>query len=112
MAGTLRTLFTNNLLPSTATAKGHLAQTRQHLQPTKNLPVDQNAYIEVIKKNITQLKSTSTKDNKKSIEKLLRASMDNDFFPLSDSPNCKTNEVIYSIIDSSPTGLSYIDLTG
>ena len=38
--------------------------------------------------------------------------MDIELFPPSDSPNLKTNEVIYSIIDFSPTGLSYIDLTG
>ena len=38
--------------------------------------------------------------------------MDIDLFPPSDSPNLKINEVIYSIIDSPPTGLSYIDLTG
>ena len=38
--------------------------------------------------------------------------MDIELFPPSDSPNLKTNEVIYSIIDSPPTCLSYIDLTG
>ena len=55
--GLSENLVTKHLLYSTATAKGHLAQTRQHLQSMKNLPVNQNAYIEAIKKNIAQLKS-------------------------------------------------------
>lgn len=33
-------------------------------------------------------------------------------FSSSDGPNIKTNEVIYALFNSSPSGLAYIDLTG
>ena len=35
-----------------------------------------------------------------------------DCFPISDIPNQRTNQVLYSIIPLSPTGIGYTDLTG
>ncbi len=48
----------------------------------------------------------------RSLEDVLRNELDLDFSPASDSPNIKTNEVIYSIFYSSREGLAYINLTG
>ena len=102
-----------HLHPTTYTAKGHLSQTRQHLQSTKTpSPEDNSTYLENIKKNITALRAKANSDDKKNLEQIIRDSWDEDAFPSSDTPNQKTNEVVYAIFDSSPSGLAYIDLTG
>jgi hypothetical protein len=75
-------LITKHLVPTLATTKGHLHQERQNLQSTK----DQS-----------QVSSTD---------------MDNDFFPTSDTPNRKTNDVVYSITQFEPKDRAYMDLTG
>ena len=73
--------------------------------------MDENLYLENIRKNIKAIKSTGNLSSSKSLEEILRASIDADSFPPSDTHNVKQNEVIYMIFDSSPIGLSYIDLT-
>ena len=106
-------LVKKHLHPSTFTAKGHLSQTRQHLQSTKILSPTQNStYLTNIKKNIKALQKDNKSNGKQSLEQLLRASIEDDAFPSSDEPNQKTNEVIYALFESSPSGLTYIDLTG
>ena len=106
-------LVKKHLHPTTYTAKGHLSQTRQHLQSTKTpSPEDNSTYLENIKKNITALRAKANSDDKKNLEQIIRDSWDEDAFPSSDIPNQKTNEVVYAIFDSSPSGLAYIDLTG
>ena len=92
--------------------KGHLSQTCQRLQSTNLKPIDNAIYLDHIRKNIKALKATATPGENKSMEELLRNSIDVDAFPLSDIPNIKTNEVIYIIFESYPTGLAYIDLRG
>ena len=110
-SGLSEKLVTKHLHSSTATAKGHLSQTRQHLQSTEIKLINNAVYLNNIRKNSKALKATATSGANKSIEELLRTSIDVDAFPPSDIFNAKTNEVIYTIFESSPTGLAYIDLT-
>ena len=101
-------LITKHLHPSPATSKGHLCQTRQHLQSTKH----NNTHVGDIKHNVESLKKVQAlhpKQTKLNHDTLL---MDQDSFPTSDIPNERSNNVLYTIFDSSPTELSYIDLTG
>ena len=87
--------------------KGHLHQEKQHLQITKQSDI--NMYMKNIQRNITRFKSKMTKNDnfKDTLEKDIKA----DVFPASPSLNVKTNGVIYLLIESSPTGMGYIDLT-
>ena len=105
-------LITKHLPPVTATAKVHLMQTQQHLQSTKRTPMNETAYLDNIRKNIKALNASATPESLKNPTDLLCALIDVDAFPPSGSPNLKTNEVIYALFDSSPTGLAYINLTG
>ena len=40
------------------------------------------------------------------------SSLDDDLFPVSDSPNIKTNEIVYSLASADKVGLAFSDLTG
>ena len=63
-----------HLHPTTYTAKGHLSQTKQHLQSTKSPSKENNStYLANIRKNIKVLKSTATSGEKQSLEELLRS---------------------------------------
>jgi hypothetical protein len=58
-------LVKKHLHPSPSTAKGHLSQTRQHLQSTKPpTPENSSTYLETIKKNITALRRKANSDDK------------------------------------------------
>ena len=46
------------------------------------------------------------------LQSILEKDIQKDAFPSPPSPNLKTNDVIYTLVESSPKGLSYIDLTG
>jgi hypothetical protein len=72
-----------HLTKSIATQLGHLNQERQGLQSTK-VP-------------FVAIKQEDDDDN---------------FFPQSDTPNIKTNDAAYSIIQFTPKDKAYIDLTG
>ena len=74
--------------------------------------MDEKIYLDNIQKNIKALIASGKTDSSQSLEDIIRASMHKDCFPTSDSPNIKRNEVLYSLVASSPSGLSYIDLTG
>ena len=69
----------------------------------KHLPVSASTEKGHLKQERQGLQST--KDTDPTI-------IDDDFYPPSPSPNIKTHDVIYSLIESSPTGLGYMDLTG
>ena len=63
--GLSQKLVKKHLHPSTYTAKGHLAQTRQHLQSTKIPPPTQTStYLDNIKKNIKAIRKSDTSDGK------------------------------------------------
>ena len=101
-----------HLHPQTVTAKGHLTQSRQNLQYTKTKPVNEKVYLTTYKKSIKALTISDKTDSLNTPEDTIQASKHNDFFPTSDSPNIKRNEVLYSLVESSLSGLSYIDLAG
>ena len=105
-------LVTKHIKPSIATAKGCISQTRQHLQSAKNTDQCEKDYLDNIQKNISRIKPSQSKTTKNSLEEILLNSINNNVFPCSDSLNIATNEVIYSIFDSSTKGLGCIDLAG
>ena len=103
-------LITKHLPMSIATAKGHLNQERQNIQSTKTPSTDFKVTLQRIKQNVKKLKNQISKNAKYD-----EASQDNillDSFPLSDSPNKKTNEAIFGIYSSKDVGVGYTDLTG
>ena len=73
--------------------------------------MNNTVYIKNIRKNVKAIKSIGKVSSSKSPEEILRVSIDADSFPTSDTPNVKQNKVIYMRFDSSPTSLSYVDLT-
>ena len=81
---------------STATVQGHLHRERQNLQSTRPQ----------IKQEDTPTASITQQQEQVPTEDLL------DFFPESPSPNIKTNEVVYAIVDKTRYTLGYQDLTG
>ena len=101
-------LIKKHLPPNRATAKSHLHQESQHLQSTK--PHDTDMYLKNIKRNIARLKNSVS--NNQSLKGLLANDIAADAFPLSPTPNTKTSDVLYTLIESSPKGIGYIDLTG
>ena len=106
-------MVTKHLHPVTATAKGNIAQTRQHPQSTTTpKPIENSTYLDSIRRNIKNIKANSNTAGNQSLETLLRASIDAGAFPPADSPNIKTKEGVYALFDSSPKGLAYIDLIG
>ena len=47
-----------------------------------------------------------------SIQEVLQQELDDNSFPTSPTPNLKTNDVAYMVIDKNEIGTAYIDLTG
>jgi len=43
---------------------------------------------------------------------VLKDALDEDFFPPSDTPNLKTNDTVYAMVDPSKMGSASMDLTG
>ena len=101
-------LIKKHLPPSRAMTKGHLHQEAQHLQSTKQH--EKNDYLQNIKANIARLRTKYGPN--KSFKLLLENDIKADAFPVSPTPNIKTNHVIYALIESSAKGMGYIDLTG
>ena len=101
-------LIKKHLLPSCPTTLGHMHQESQHLQSRK--PIATNDYITNIRKNIAKLKSG--KNVNSDLKSLLTKHISEDAFPPSPTPNVKTNQVIYSIFESNPKNIGYLDLTG
>lgn len=90
-------------------AKDHLNQEQRNLQSTKQGSTD---HVTHIKKD--KIKYQSIKKNMphgKLFEYVVNQDILDDTFPLSNSPNKKTNCVMYAIQDNKE-GLGYIDLTG
>ena len=86
-------LVTKGLPISVATAKGHIKQQRQNLQSTKTL--------------LQQAISTSM-----SIPTVKTEEENEDFFPVPDSPNVKTHDLIFAMVDARKLDTASIDLTG
>ena len=100
-------LIAKHLPRNRATAKGHIHQEAQGLQSTKK--IDNDSYIKTIRNNISRL----TRGNKGvNIKQLLEEDMEKDAFPPSPTPNVKTNDVCYLLVENNPKNMGYIDLTG
>ena len=99
--------------PSIATSKGHISQERQKLRSTKEKNLNYNEYIKRIKQNIERMKKQfNAKENKnKNFTDVIMRDVLHDAFPVSDKPNVKTHEVLYSMFESDKE-LGYMDLTG
>ena len=118
-------LILKHLPKSIATEKGHIKQEFKGLQPTNgklpNTPTRSNtnkitpdpapssSFLDPIA-NIPKLIADKTPSSLSS-DPIIND--DNaDLHPSSDSPNISSNCTIYNIIENSPTGLGYTDLTG
>lgn len=97
-------LITKHLKKSIHTAKGHLRQEFKNLQST-----NYKDKLREIQQNLTRLKAQHPDVP---LDTILQSNVHHDFFPSSDSPNLRTNCVIYSLFPTAPTGLGYTDLTG
>ena len=107
--GLTSALVRKHLNPSLFTAKGHLNQERQGIQSTKNTHVSYKSTIEKIRNHVAQLKKNLPTGT--TLEDAIRTEIIQDSFPSSDSPNIKTKEVLYAMVDSNKD-LGYMDLTG
>ena len=91
----MKKIVSKHLVPSAATTAGHQNQERKHLQSTKT-------------------KSSKIKPPAKSSKSLKTESdiiHDEDFFPTSDEPNIKTQQVLYSLTSFNEDQV-HSDLTG
>ena len=90
------------LLPSMTTEAGYLNQERQYFQSTST-----NKKIQERMKKLIQEAPKG-----QPFKQMLEEDIHKDVFLLSDLPNIKTHQVIFSIIESSHAGIGYTDLTG
>ena len=85
---------TKLLKTSIATAKGHIPQTRKHLQSTKNIDKYEKYYLDNMQKSIARIKLSQSKITQNSLQEILLNSINNDVFSNSDYPNIAMNELI------------------
>ena len=95
-------LIQKHLPPSIATEAGHLNQERKYLQSTST-----NKDIQERMKKLIQEAPEG-----QPFKQILEDAIHKDAFSPSDLPNIKTHQVIFSIIQSSHSGIRYTDLTG
>ena len=89
--------------------QGHLHQKRHNLQSTKQKP-PKPTNIDAIKAHFKKFKEK--KKPGQLIQEVLQQELDEDSFPNSPTPNLKTNDVGYMVIDRNELGTAYTDLTG
>ena len=109
--GLTEQLVSKHLPKSVATAEGHLNQEQQGLQSTK---MQKN---KIIKPNHEEVISNFFQPSKNPVKTAIQQKFesitdDDDYFPKSDSPNIKTNEVLYCLASADKAGLAFSDLTG
>ena len=63
-------------------------------------------YLENIKRNIQLIKKSATGD------KTLKELLHQECFPLSTTPNIKTHDVIYALVEHNKDNMGYFYLTG
>ena len=97
--------FLNRNLPkSIISAKGHQRQEYSNLQSTN--------YKERLSKIKLKMQELKQQSSDKNFQNIVHQHLDEDLFPVSDTPNLRSNAIINSIIPLSPTGLGYTDPTG
>ena len=92
--------MSKHLTDNINSAKGHQNQERQGLQSTK-APIPK-LFDESTESITTKFKNLNLND----------PDILHDAFPNSDSPNIKTHDVAYSILELPPKNIAYTDLTG
>ena len=81
-----------------------MKQERQGLQST--------GYKDKLREIHAKLTRLKANNPNASYKDLIEEDIHANCFPKSDSPNERTNCIVYSVIESSPTGLGYFDTTG
>ena len=94
---------------SLATVQGNFHQERQNLQSTKKQP-NRPQDIKAIKERIIQL--YAEKEPGQSFQDILQQNVDEDSFPDSPTPNKKTHDVAYMVINKDELCTAYADLIG
>ena len=108
--GLTTTLVTKHLPKCVATTQGHLTSERQGLQSTS---CPRNTYKQRLK-NIKE-RFLHLKQNLKSgqtFQQAFELDIDSDFFPQSETPNARTHNVCYTLLDHDDLSTAYMDTTG
>ena len=90
-----------------ATSQGHMHQEQQNLQSTKVAIKDYKTKMEKLRQRIKTMQALKTKGQ--TLEKMFIEEIENDTFPQSPSPNIKTNDVVYILINKEELGTAYTD---
>ena len=102
-------LVKKNLATPVATTQGHLNQEKKNLQNTK-MPPKNNELIQNIREYFKKLKAKQKPGQ--TVEEVLQVEIQEDSFPESETPNIKTNDVVYAVINRNEICTAYTDLTG
>jgi len=102
-------LITTHLTPAIATTQGHLHQERQNLQST-SIDKAYDIQMERIRQRIKAMQALKSKGQ--TIEQMVTNEIETDAFPPSASPNTKTYDVVYVVIDKKEFNTAYTDITG
>ena len=74
------------------------------------MPPQNNEAIKNIREHFKKLK-TKQKPGQ-TLEEVLQVEIQEDSFPISETPNIKTNDVVYAVINRNEIYTAYTDLTG
>ena len=107
--GLTPTLINRHLPPVIATAQGHMHQERQNLQSTKGSE-DYDTRMDKIRNRLKKLQALKSKGQ--TLEEVFTEEIHKDNFPKAPTPNIKTNDVAYILIDKKDLSTAYTDLTG
>lgn len=107
--GLTEKLITTHLTRAIATTQGHLPQERQNLQST-SMNKAYDTQMERIRQRLKAMQALKSKGQ--TIEQIVKKEIENDAFPPSPSPNTKTHDVVYVVIDKKEFNTAYTDITG
>ena len=108
--GLTHSLVSKHLPTSTSTILGHQTKERQHLQSTTKPKATYKNRLEALKIKIKALKAKQKHDE--TLQQTFEQELHEDAFPISNSPNNKTNDVIYSLFNTADQSTAFFDLTG
>ena len=103
-------LVKKHLQQSSATVQGHTKRERLGLQSTTTPRQSHDKELEEVRKKYIFLKSKQKANE--TLKDVLNKDILEDAFPPSPTPNVKTNEVAYAVIDPDTLSNAYFDLTG
>ena len=108
--GLTHSLVSKHLPTSTSTILGHQTKERQHLQSTTKPKATYKNRLEALKIKIKALKAKQK--HNETLQQTFEQELHEDAFPISNSPNNKTNDVIYSLFNTTDQSTAFFDLTG